>query len=269
MQCTNCGQQVPDTANMCGYCGHRLKAGKGSLGQSQNLPSAEARPQAVSKQEKAPVIPSVPDVQQRLKWSFVLLWVGSYVCAFAPRRLYAVIVSGLAGFDFYSLELKWEYVMEALVGGLLIGLCLWLILRKRAGITIVWIPLTVTGILVSEADTFLFYFGYTDAISFSSPLLTMALGALLGTSQWFALRKSISEAYWWIAINSIALYLPYVVMGLIRGLVGIDYYSEYGYEILIWSIFGALTGIGMLWLLRNKFNTPFTSSIIGVDQIQR
>ena len=25
MQCTNCGNQVPDTAKVCGYCGHRLK----------------------------------------------------------------------------------------------------------------------------------------------------------------------------------------------------------------------------------------------------
>ena len=26
MQCTNCHQEVPDTANVCGYCGHPLKA---------------------------------------------------------------------------------------------------------------------------------------------------------------------------------------------------------------------------------------------------
>ena len=26
MHCTNCGQEVPDTAKVCGYCGHRLKA---------------------------------------------------------------------------------------------------------------------------------------------------------------------------------------------------------------------------------------------------
>ena len=27
MQCTNCGNEVPDTAKVCGHCGHRLKAG--------------------------------------------------------------------------------------------------------------------------------------------------------------------------------------------------------------------------------------------------
>jgi len=26
MQCTNCGNKVPDTAKVCGHCGHRLKA---------------------------------------------------------------------------------------------------------------------------------------------------------------------------------------------------------------------------------------------------
>ena len=26
MKCTNCGNEVPDTAKVCGYCGHRLKA---------------------------------------------------------------------------------------------------------------------------------------------------------------------------------------------------------------------------------------------------
>lgn len=26
MKCTNCGNEVPETANVCGYCGHRLKS---------------------------------------------------------------------------------------------------------------------------------------------------------------------------------------------------------------------------------------------------
>ena len=26
MKCTNCGKMVPDSAKICGYCGHRLKS---------------------------------------------------------------------------------------------------------------------------------------------------------------------------------------------------------------------------------------------------
>lgn len=44
MKCTNCGNEIPDTANVCGHCGHRLKG-------------------------SAPVQSSLPEVQQTQKSS--------------------------------------------------------------------------------------------------------------------------------------------------------------------------------------------------------
>ena len=35
MQCTNCGNQVPDTAKVCGHCGHSLRAA--SVNQTPNF----------------------------------------------------------------------------------------------------------------------------------------------------------------------------------------------------------------------------------------
>ncbi|MBA4383963.1 MAG: hypothetical protein C0410_04450 [Anaerolinea sp.] len=51
MKCTNCGQDVPDTAFVCGYCGHRLK-------------NVETAPVIVSEQ-----------IAPKKKRSFVWLWI--------------------------------------------------------------------------------------------------------------------------------------------------------------------------------------------------
>ena len=55
MFCPNCGEEIPDTVNACGYCGHRLKTAVKPLNMQQgnnHEKQAESLPQAQKAKKK-------------------------------------------------------------------------------------------------------------------------------------------------------------------------------------------------------------------------
>ncbi len=85
---------------------------------------------------------------------------------------------------------------------------------------------------------------------FASALLPAAvfavLGLWLGAAQWLVLRRYVARAAWWMAINAVGLGLT---LAILFGL------SAEGRElvslVLSGLLFGAITGAGLAWLLRD------------------
>jgi len=70
MLCTNCGSEVPDTAKVCGHCGHRLR------------------------EVQTPVFPPVPQqepVPKNKTWIWIVLGIGGILCLLAVLVIAAVI----------------------------------------------------------------------------------------------------------------------------------------------------------------------------------
>ena len=233
INCPNCHQEVPDTANVCGYCGHRLKVEAIDAQQLQNLQISEPNPEvSISTLRDKPF----SNEQQRLTWFFVLLWVGSYVIGYAPRRFLASLIGDIVGLNFYNLQYDWQSVMEYLVAGFVVGLLQWLILRKKVGVSIAWIALTGVGLLIGESLRFI--------TPYNSFLYVAISGAIFSLGQWFLLRKLIPKGYWWIVINAAALLIA----------------QTFWFINTFNSFFGVMTGIGLLWLLRSTLERPFSKS---------
>jgi hypothetical protein len=70
MICTNCGSEVPDTAKVCGHCGHRLR------------------------EVQIPVLPPVlqqEPVPKNKTWIWIVLGIGGFLCLIAVLVIAAVI----------------------------------------------------------------------------------------------------------------------------------------------------------------------------------
>lgn len=80
MKCTNCGQDVPEEARVCGYCGHRLKA----------IPVVEPiNPPPVRPVTPPPASPSVktaipvPPAKKKRRGWLILVFVALGLCLLA------------------------------------------------------------------------------------------------------------------------------------------------------------------------------------------
>lgn len=285
MICTNCSSEVPDTAKVCGYCGHRLKS---VVTEAQKVPvlgpsetrapapdvwneaptSAVARsgPQVGPWPEEArrtPVeepargstrqesgmklpaspIPAVQAMHRRFTWFFVVLWTASYAIGYSRNVIVTLFISPLVGGVFFSLPWQVETVIVSIVGGFAVGLLQWLILRRHS-VPLAWIPLTAVGLMLGDSLTYFIVMSFLLAAAIS--------GAISGAAQWLILRRLMPRAYWWIIINSAAA-LATTWLALLRPL------NDFAFQ----AVFGALTGIGMLWLFREVGVTPFTRAQDG------
>jgi hypothetical protein len=71
MQCPNCQNTVPNTANVCGYCGHRLKS---SVPQAST--PAEPPPSPKKKnQENRKELPSAEGIRAKPIWPYLITFI--------------------------------------------------------------------------------------------------------------------------------------------------------------------------------------------------
>ena len=119
----------------------------------------------------------------------------------------------------------------ALPGGLVIGTCQWLVLRReldRAG----WWILASTPVLI-VGQLYSFYGGLT------------VRGLGFGLAQWLVLRREVDRAGWWILVSAVGW-----TVGMA---VGNAVFWELGWLLanaLAGAVTGAITGAGLVWLLR-------------------
>lgn len=191
-----------------------------------------------------------------LSWSYFILWLlGTLVGVVVGFFVFFLVMSGLGERGPGPIPVFAASLIMTGCFGTVIGFAQWLILRRYVQrSTVVWIGVTLLGFLISSPVLLSESGGFGPYItSLASFRMTVVLGCALGVAQWFALPKKISRSALWVGINPISW--------VIAGFVGMALKTlnwQMG-PILYWLglffIGTALSGVGMMWLLRQK-NSP-------------
>jgi len=79
------------------------------------------------------------------------------------------------------------------------------------------------------------------------PLWARVGWAVGGAMQWLVLRSQVSRAGWWVLASTVG----WLVGFLVGGAVGHeDILVVFLFFITLWAVAGAITGIALIWLLR-------------------
>ena len=149
-------------------------------------------------------------------------------------------------------------LLEGVLGGALIGLAQWMVLRSHLFTARRWFIATVIG----WGTLTLFHIG---ALGWTAPdtsnlllrsLLGIAYGAYvgmgLGVAQWFAIRRQVHSAWRWIFLNaglwSVAISIGWLVGGILRAASHL-FISEVFGLMVAWGAIASLSGIGIVGLL--------------------
>lgn len=150
--------------------------------------------------------------------------------------------------------------LEGAIGGTVIGLIQWLVLRRwcaQAGwwvlaSTLCWSILGASklgalGWVVPQTSSTLLrlFYGLVDG---------MKMGAILGVGQWLVLRQCFTPARAWVLVSilawAIALGSGWVVGGWLSAATGLFLGEVVGLA-LVWLLMALMTGVGLAQLLRD------------------
>lgn len=149
-------------------------------------------------------------------------------------------------------------LVEGVLGGALVGLAQWFVLRPHLPTAARWIVATV----LSWGALTLFHIGAlgwmapgTSNLFFRS-LLGIAYGAYVGTglgvAQWFAIRRQIPGAWRWISLSAgvwaVGIAFGWLVGGILRSASHL-FVSEVFGLMVAWGAIAALSGVGIVSLL--------------------
>jgi hypothetical protein len=165
-------------------------------------------------------------------WIFWLLWV---IASAAGLVLGSVLES------VFTIDLSAHMLLGggttgvlgglAVPGGLVVGTCQWLVLRRELDRAGWWILASTPMLIMGQLS------------SFQAGLTVRGIG--VGLAQWFVLRLQVPRAGWWILV---------CVLGWTIGMaVGNAVAWEAGWFLanaLAGAVAGAITGAGLVWLLR-------------------
>ena len=137
-----------------------------------------------------------------------------------------------------------------------LGIAQWLVLRKKVDRIGLWAPITIGVWVIFWAMNFAGLFGEGQGVT--GKLIEgighgALLGALTGAGQWFVLRSKIQKAYFWILINALTWAIGASAGDTIQAILQTDIPLELIIAILLSS---ALTGAGMVWLLKRPEKEP-------------
>lgn len=95
-------------------------------------------------------------------------------------------------------------------------------------------------------------------------ILESVMGIVLGTAQWFVLKKNVPRAGLWILVNGLAMAVADIVIGLLQQTLGRGgvYVSPDATNPIFWAIavggaifYAALTGSFLFWTLTQQIDT--------------
>lgn len=172
-------------------------------------------------------------------WQFLGQWFLATVIGFVGGGYLSGVIEIVSGI--------WGTVLGFVIMATILGLAQWFVLRTQLAHAIWWIPMTIIGGgLGGSASSFVSWqlvFNLGERIDFIFLYGTLR-GISLGLAQWFVLKNLCVEAKWWLAVNAVAWCL-----GLLSG-VGIMRFSLQLSPITAAVTYSAITGLGMVWLLR-------------------
>ncbi|MGB3513659.1 MAG: hypothetical protein WBA93_31535 [Microcoleaceae cyanobacterium] len=185
---------------------------------------------------------------EKIGWGFWLQWV------------FFTVVGFLVSLIFVEVGVK-PYVgaFSGAVGGAVVGLAQWLVLRNRIFRARWWIVVNIVAWLLIGASSL-------GALGWVAPRTEQILlrllhgfingavvGAVLGLGQWFVLRKQIYREEWWMVANifawAVGLPLGWVVGGFIYGMSNL-FIGEVVGLVVTWLFVGGFTGVVLVRLLQ-------------------
>ncbi len=152
-------------------------------------------------------------------------------------------------------------VGEGLIGGGLVGLAQYLVLRPYLPGAYRWLVASFVG----WGALTLFHIGALGWMAPATLNLTLRggfgflhgayVGVVLGIGQWLAMRRQVAAAWRWVplsgAIWAVAIALGWVIGGGLRAISNL-FVSEVIGLAVAWGAIAALSGVGMVVLLREK-----------------
>ena len=177
-------------------------------------------------------------------WSFCLRWV------------FFTLIGFLVSLMFVEVDVK-PYVgaMSGAMGGAVVGLAQWLVLRNRIFQSRWWVVVSIVAWLLIGASS-LGALGWlapgTEEIwlrLFYGVINGAIVGGILGLAQWFVLRKQIYCQKWWIIVSIVAwtfgLPLGWLVGVLVYGAIGL-FIGEVICLFVTWFFVALITGIALM-----------------------
>lgn len=166
-------------------------------------------------------------------------------------------------------------LVEGLVGGGLIGLAQWLVLRTYLQRAQRWIFATAMGwgLLTLLHIGALGWMAPGTSNLFFRGVLGVLYGAYvglgLGLGQWLAIRREVHRAWRWVPISSgiwaAAIALGWLVGGELRAASNL-FISEVVGLMVAWGAIAALSGLGIVGLLHQTARTNQPKSILQSSQ---
>lgn len=171
----------------------------------------------------------------------------------------ATVSGGFAASTFVHITVSTSVeVVGIVIGGVILGVAQWFVLKKQIVKPIWWIPITtggwvvgwaVCGGLIKEAMALARHgFQFSNSLDLSEAVGDIAVGiavieTTIGLAQWLLLRSQFSGSHWWIAAT------------VVSGVASIPTIGVVGWTqawIASWAVFGFITGSALAWLLQHS-----------------
>ncbi|MFX0201097.1 MAG: hypothetical protein ACFFCW_33680 [Candidatus Hodarchaeota archaeon] len=277
-KCPFCAEMIKVEAKICRYCGREFQCNKfqHSKQLTQEREEHKAEERAVEKEAepkrnedaarlwqvkpRAGIKPAeLRSGWEREEWVFGGKWVLATILGSAVA-LTLFYSTGFYKVLHDSLGTSGGNLVGGLILGVIVGMAQWFVLRQQISKAGWWILATAMGRVAGNGLISLGFTALKGLLSYSSASwITQPIsGAILGIAQWFVLRQQISKAGWWILATTMGVLISSKILysgglRLYRPIIGL-----FG-QILSWSIIGvisgmvlgAITGIALVWLLRN------------------
>jgi hypothetical protein len=225
-------------------------------------------------------------IRRSTGWRLWIWWVLATALGGALGLIMARVLPYLASYIFHvdvGIGRRFEIVVITEVVPLwaTVGMAQWLFLRRYVHKLALWIPATALGVVVFLVALWAAYSTWAWARdlletldeNYSEKIVPMSLigslfGLCLGLLQWLVLARRISNGVWWVLVSALSWAIALVVGGGISEAI-IERGRENWYQplgaleglvdtggikpgILMITIYAAITGFALVWLLQQQ-----------------
>jgi hypothetical protein len=138
-------------------------------------------------------------------------------------------------------------VVGMLIGGLILGVAQWLVLRPLLIRPIGWVVATVVGV---GLGTVVGLVADSAAPAVAGLVGPVVLAIALGVAQWLVLRSAVPRAGWWVVATIGSLLLAFLLYLLVRSAIDERGVTGLLVDAVAGLIYGIGTSLAWVWLGR-------------------